>query len=808
MSRTIDYEDMMFHALFIGSTGAGKTNALLYWLLGLFSGRKDAALVLIDPHGDAALDLVRHIPEAERDRIAILDPNFVSFGLNPLSLPQGVEIGDRVQVLQTQVEELSALLSDVFNTDASTAPRLMWIFKGALYYLYTLDDNPTFKDLYRILVDFISLPKEMIERMLRTKDLKDEIIRSTIDAISKLQKDAFAPVVNRISNFVLPPQSMTSRTFCARTSKLDFDEMTTPGRLTIFRITKSLPYDFRRLISASIVMRFYFEVEKRAAKLERAGETPSARTPIILAVDEFQNISDLKLLDTILSESRKYGLYLWIVNQNIRQIREELYSAICGNVGPIFCFRVGPDDASKMSELISPRSSDEVRKALISLPDYTCVVRKRPHGEDVASKPLLLEPFPKVREPLCEMKEVIDYMKNEMEERYGGAEEATDLVYKSFYDQITGSRGDDTHDNSRVPFMPVHWKILTTGYLKVLSDEYSIEFSRIRSELYHKYSWQTSTVQQALNDLVNTGYLTQTFARQEYVMKGKDVYGNPIMVPPDPSVKDDMERAKTVVYSLTPRAMDWFKMKVGPSKMGDPKHGRVIEKLLKEDYWPLGYYCVVDWGETSLERPDIAVLKPAPKTVKDKLGNDQRISNPYAWDYTTATAVEIEMSPLKSKEQVLRNYRKNKGVYEQIRFVVTSENHAQQLLQILGEEGTADPVKYRVDLIEFESLNTIEPRPQEESKEPEEPARTNPQLNPEDRILSYIKEHGFTGREDIVQKCREAGIEIGPRQVSRYLKVLTEKGLLRREGKRYVPPDSSMKPERQDTLGPEEASSS
>ena len=92
-------------------------------------------------------------------------------------------------------------------------------------------------------------------------------------------------------------------------------------------------------------MRFYFAVEKRAARLERAGEPPSARTPIVLAIDEFQNISDLKLLDTILSESRKYGLYLWMVNQNIQQIRPQLYSAISGNVGPIFCFRVGPEDA-------------------------------------------------------------------------------------------------------------------------------------------------------------------------------------------------------------------------------------------------------------------------------------------------------------------------------------------------------------------------------------------------------------------------------------------------------------------------------
>jgi len=277
----------------------------------------------------------------------------------------------------------------------------MWIFKGALYYLYTLDDNPTFKDLYRILVDFISLPKSTIESMLTAGDLEDEIIRSTIDAISKLQKDAFAPVVNRISNFVLPPQSITSRTFCSRTSKLDFDEMTQPGRLTIFRITKSLPYDFRRLIAASIVMRFYFAVEKRAARLERAEEPPSARTPIVLAIDEFQNISDLKLLDTILSESRKYGLYLWIVNQNIQQIRDQLYSSLTGNVGPIFAFRVGPDDASRLGELISPPAKDEVRDALISLPDYTCIVRKRPHGEDVAVKPLLLDPFPKLSEPLC-----------------------------------------------------------------------------------------------------------------------------------------------------------------------------------------------------------------------------------------------------------------------------------------------------------------------------------------------------------------------------------------------------------------------
>jgi Helicase HerA, central domain/TraM recognition site of TraD and TraG len=758
LNTVIGEEDVISHSLFIGSTGAGKTNALLYWLRRLFSDRGDLALVLIDPHGDAAVDLVRVIPKSMRERITILDPSYVSFGLNPLSLPAGAEGANKVQILQTQVEELSALLSDVFNTDATTAPRLMWIFKGALYYLYTLHDNPTFRDLYRILVDFISLPKSSIESMLMSGELKDEIIRSTIDAISKLQKDAFAPVVNRISNFVLPPQSITPRTFCSRASKLDFDEMTTPGRLTIFRLTKSLPYDFRRLIAASIVMRFYFAVEKRAARLERAGEPASARTPIILAMDEFQNISDLKLLDTILSESRKYGLYLWIVNQNIQQIREQLYSAISGNIGPIFCFRVGPDDASKMAELISPRSKEDVRDALISLPDYTCVVRKRPHGDDVAAKPLLLAPFPKLSEPLCDGLEVVEYMKGEMEERYGGAQEAMDLVYKSAWQQIVGPGRGTAEDKSKVRFSPVHWRILTTGYLKLTSDEYSLEFSRLRSDLFAKCSWLTSTVHTAANDLVNAGYLTQTFEYQPYVMKGKDVYGNAIWVPPDPSVRDDVERSKTVIYHLTPDALDWFQTRPGPSKAGDPKHIRVIEKLLKEQFWTMGYFCVVDWGEKGHERPDIGVLRPKIIEVEDKRGNKSRVPDPYNWDYSTAIAVEVEMSPQKSREQLLQNYSKNKRVYAQIRFVATSENHAQQIREILGEEWVMrDPEKLQVKVVDFEDLNEVEPGETEEVEGSQQGQAKQTLGRAEEIVLSLVIAGGYTSREELAKKCSDAG---------------------------------------------------
>ena len=328
------------------------------------------------------------------------------------------------------------------------------------------------------------------------------------------------------------------------------------------------------------------------------------------------------------------------------------------------------------------------------MPDYSCVVRKRPHGEDVAGKPILFEPFPRVGEYLCGTKEVVNYMKKEMEERFGGAYEDTSLIYKSPEEKIFGKQG------SRAPFTPVAWRVLTAGYLRLLSDAYPLEFSRLRSEFFAKHSWRTSDVNEALNGLVDAGFLTQTFARQEYVMKGKDAYGNPIMLPPDPSVADEMERTKTIIYDLTPIALEYMQMRVGTSKAGDPKHLRVIEKLLKQEYWPKGYFTVVDWGEGRGGKPDIAVMKPRPREIKDRDGNELRLPDPYYWDYSTLVAVEVEMAPQKNRDQVIKNYHKNEDVYTLIRFVVTSDINAKQLQEILNEDqGRPREVQDRQDRV-------------------------------------------------------------------------------------------------------------
>ena len=180
-----------------------------------------------------------------------------------------------------------------------------------------------------------------------------------------------------------------------------------------------------------------------------------------------------------------------------------------------------------------------------------------------------------------------------------------------------------------------------------------------------------------------------------------------------------MERTKTIIYNLTPLALEYLQMRVGTSKAGDPKHLRVIEKLLKQEYWPMGYFTVVDWGEGSGGKPDIAVLKPCVREVKDKDGNELRMPDPYYWDYSSTVAVEVEMAPQKNREQVHEELPQERGGLrlDQVR---RDLGHQRQAAAGDTQRGRkADPEKYRIDEIEFESLNDVEPAKSEEPASPQ-----------------------------------------------------------------------------------------
>ena len=245
-------EDYIGHTWIVGATSAGKTNTLLYMLRHLLEPESQqkfpTAEVLIDPHGYASMESARMVHPLEK--VIILDPTYVTFAINPLVLPK--EFAERVEIVKDRVGFLSSIITDVLNTEPANAPRLMWIFKGALYFLYSFGDNPTFRDLYFFTSEMYAEGRENRDRLrarLKNRGIPDEIVQKTVEAIAELEQNAFAPIMNRISNFVLPGNSMTSRTFCSRESTIDWSEIRKPGVVTIFRLPRALilDEDFRKL---------------------------------------------------------------------------------------------------------------------------------------------------------------------------------------------------------------------------------------------------------------------------------------------------------------------------------------------------------------------------------------------------------------------------------------------------------------------------------------------------------------------------------------------------------------------------------
>ena len=107
MTIKLDLDDAIAHNWIIGSNGTGKSNTLLYQLrlmIERYQRERPCAVIFIDPHGDAAIRLAQSM--TSWDKLTILDPSYVSFGLNPLELPKGVTGLDKKTVVQTQVEQL------------------------------------------------------------------------------------------------------------------------------------------------------------------------------------------------------------------------------------------------------------------------------------------------------------------------------------------------------------------------------------------------------------------------------------------------------------------------------------------------------------------------------------------------------------------------------------------------------------------------------------------------------------------------------------------------------------------------------
>ena len=602
---TLRDEDLIGHVMIVGASGAGKTNLLLYIMQHL-AKNKNVGIIFVDPHGDASLQLKATVPET-----TIFDPVYAPFALNPMDLGEYSNEEERKIMVQRRVGELVNMMKDMFGVEQSKSPRLLWIFRGLLYFLYSISDTPTFLDLYFLLSELLANPAK-VKGMMKGGD---EVLSKTADAMAELESTAFTAVMNRISNFVMPAGSFTSRTFCTRKSTVDFLKMVSEPGVYAFRLARNiLPDDFRNVLTSTVILNVFYAVEKRKKIFDSMNKE---LFPVYLVVDEFQTVASLETLDVILSEARKFGLFLVTANQHLTQIPEALLKSLEGNSRLIFAFRVGPDDAKELAKVMG---NPDLEQVLTTLPNYTAIVKR-------------VDKIYFFRVPKAEYGDEIKAL--ESIKRDVKLEEDRKPIYMSAF-------------GGGPPMTPAQWAVLSFLYINAPQ----VSYETLKNEMFKKYAWDESVTLSALNYLIDNGFVKAS------------------------------RSVDAIYYELTQIALERFfgsTEEVVSKRAGGAEHNAIARILIKR-FWEAGYWVDVDTGEPGGEKPDMLVFKPIEeqKASKDII---KKVRDPENWDMPVAYEIEtLNNDPA----WIRHNFEKNREKGYQVVFVVSDEEKAKKLKEILG----------------------------------------------------------------------------------------------------------------------------
>ncbi len=333
----ISQKDRLMHLYVIGQTGTGKTTLLFN--LAVQDAHNGNGFCLIDPHGDLAESLHRHLC-VKHHYWDVADPA-CQLGCNPL---KSVSEQYRPLVASGIIETLKKQWPDAWGA------RMEHVLRYAILAL-----------LEQLQSDFRDLLKLFVYKGFRrqvTENVTDPQVRffwkHEYPAMNyQSSADGVAPVANKIGAFLAHPAVRMA--LCEPRNPLRFRSLMDSGEILIVNLAKGrLGADISNvmggLISSSIMQ----------AAFTRHGLPEAARRPFFLYVDEFHNLTT-KSFAGLLSEARKYGLGLLLAHQHLSQTDPDVRDAILGNVGSSFVFRLGANDAPLFERLLPPFSARDLQ---------------------------------------------------------------------------------------------------------------------------------------------------------------------------------------------------------------------------------------------------------------------------------------------------------------------------------------------------------------------------------------------------------------------------------------------------------------
>ena len=325
------------HMLIGGKSGEGKSTLIVH--LAARTMRQQGGLVLIDPHGDLAEDVLRLVPASRLDDTLFIDlsEEHFAWGINPLdaSMSKGRD---------KTISDLIKILSHIWAS--SWGPRMEIACEYALRTLYEankilcLQGEEKKQQQYTLLDVMALLTDESFCHSL-LEGIKDPFIMrwwtSYYDPLSlQMQRDRIDPVLSKMAKF----ENCIARHILGQSlTTLDMTECVKQGKIVLVKLAKGMVgEDVARILGATI-----FGLLQIA--LEEQGNVPlQQRQQVPIFLDEFQTLEGVDW--GVLAELRKYGATFFLATQSLEYLRaQQILPVVISNVKQLAIFRMSSEDA-------------------------------------------------------------------------------------------------------------------------------------------------------------------------------------------------------------------------------------------------------------------------------------------------------------------------------------------------------------------------------------------------------------------------------------------------------------------------------
>jgi hypothetical protein len=361
--------DRRRHVWAIGKTGTGKSTCLEN--MAIDDMKKDRGICYIDPHGDACETLLDYVPKRRINDVIYFNPADSEYPItiNPLEVRNKEEA-------ELVVSGLMAIFTKVWANVWSA--RMEYILRNAFL---TLAEVPG-----STLADVLSLISNQGYRARVVEKLKDQALvnfwRDEFDKMPpNLQKEAVAPIQNKVGQFVTSP--MIRRVIGGTKSTIAIDDLMNEGKILLANLSQGrLGEDNSALLGAMLITKL------QLVAMRRVNVDEEKRRDFFMYVDEFQNFATTSFIK-ILSEARKYRLSVTLANQYMAQIPEDVQKAILGNAGTVTCFALGASDAEILHKEFAEVFS---QNDLVNLSKYQIAIKMMIDGQ--TSRPFIANTLP------------------------------------------------------------------------------------------------------------------------------------------------------------------------------------------------------------------------------------------------------------------------------------------------------------------------------------------------------------------------------------------------------------------------------